>query len=604
MKKTSLKQSPVRAFLAGWFLVLVSTGLIAGERSLIQLRDFRKVEVKGAGFSLDRQEKIHLRALGCGKKRDRKHDSSTLFAYGWILNADTRDLVWEMTEENSAPEGKNRSFEGTLTLPAGSYEVYYAAYGYEAKSGFGNIEMNVDRRNILSKKKIEKDWGPFSWFYGFFTDDFYKEWEKNAMVWGIDVSVDDPENKIETFNVPKEIPAILFKTVKLGEQAYIKQGFTLGTEMKIRVYAFGEKTPGSNEFADYGWIVNTRAHKRVWEMTEFNARHAGGGEKNWVVDEVITLPPGEYMMMYITDDSHSYLDWNEAPPYDPFNYGITLAAVHEGDKNNFALSNVSDLKNIIVELTRIGDDEMRSATFTLKNETDIRIYALGERSLSNREMADYGWIINAKTRERVWTMEADRSEHAGGSSKNRVVDEVITLPRGTYTVYYKTDDSHSYNDWNSDPPLDQKRWGITIMGEGEKFAMTDVERNITPKRTGIIAQITEVGDDEDRTVEFTLDRPTRVRIYALGEGQNREMFDYGSIENVRTGATEWEMTYGITFHAGGARKNRMVNTSILLEKGEYRLQYRSDDSHSYNDWNSDPPEDPTMWGITLYKDEK
>ena len=81
------------------------------------------------------------------------------------------------------------------------------------------------------------------------------------------------------------------------------------------------------------------------------------------------------------------------------------------------------------------------------------------------------------------------------------------------------------------------------------------------------------------------------------------MVDYGWIENAKSGEVVWEMTYGMTFHAGGARKNRVVNTTILLDKGEYRLRYVSDDSHSYNDWNSDPPDDPTMWGITLYNDE-
>jgi hypothetical protein len=63
------------------------------------------------------------------------------------------------------------------------------------------------------------------------------------------------------------------------------------------------------------------------------------------------------------------------------------------------------------------------------------------------------------------------------------------------------------------------------------------------------------------------------------------------------------MTYSMTFHAGGGRKNRIVNTTILLDKGEYILRYQSDDSHSFNDWNTEPPDDPSMWGITIYKEE-
>ena len=81
------------------------------------------------------------------------------------------------------------------------------------------------------------------------------------------------------------------------------------------------------------------------------------------------------------------------------------------------------------------------------------------------------------------------------------------------------------------------------------------------------------------------------------------MYDYGWIERSGTREIPWEMTYAMTFHAGGAKKNRMVNTTIVLEAGSYTLRYRADDSHSFNGWNSAPPDDPTMWGITLHAEE-
>jgi hypothetical protein len=133
--------------------------------------------------------------------------------------------------------------------------------------------------------------------------------------------------------------------------------------------------------------------------------------------------------------------------------------------------------------------------------------------------------------------------------------------------------------------------------------MHNVEVNVSPKAAGVICQIIRVGDNAKASQPFRLDRPTKVRIYAIGEGQNNEMYDYGYIEDATTGRVIWEMTYSMTFHAGGGRKNRMVNTTLLLDKGEYRLHFVSDDSHSFNHWNTDPPEDPTMWGITVYKEE-
>jgi hypothetical protein len=219
-------------------------------------------------------------------------------------------------------------------------------------------------------------------------------------------------------------------------------------------------------------------------------------------------------------------------------------------------------------------------------------------------MADYGVIVDARTRAKVWVMDADRTYHAGGASKNRYTDEIIRLPRGKYIVSYYTDDSHSFDDWNADPPFDPAHYGITVMGAGTGFSQSMVGTYVEERDKSIIAQIVRVGDNADRTETFRLDHPTRVRIYAIGEGQTRDMVDYGWIENSRTHARVWEMTYAMTFFAGGARKNRMVNTTVMLDQGEYSLHFVTDDSHSFADWNADPPDDPEYYGITLFRDEE
>jgi len=77
------------------------------------------------------------------------------------------------------------------------------------------------------------------------------------------------------------------------------------------------------------------------------------------------------------------------------------------------------------------------------------------------------------------------------------------------------------------------------------------------------------------------------------------MYDYAWIENANTGKVIWEMTYRKTSRAGGAQKNRIFNDQILLPKGEYYVIYETDDSHSFDDWNASPPEDPGNWGITI-----
>ena len=103
------------------------------------------------------------------------------------------------------------------------------------------------------------------------------------------------------------------------------------------------------------------------------------------------------------------------------------------------------LENAFVSLTGLGDGDMVSEGFTLNRRMDVRVYAVGEGT--DRRMYDYGWIVDASTRETVWTMDLYETEHAGGAAKNRMADEIITLEPGNYIVYYATDDSHSAYEW-------------------------------------------------------------------------------------------------------------------------------------------------------------
>jgi CubicO group peptidase (beta-lactamase class C family) len=118
------------------------------------------------------------------------------------------------------------------------------------------------------------------------------------------------------------------------------------------------------------------------------------------------------------------------------------------------------------------------------------------------------------------------------------------------------------------------------------------------KKTAV-AEITRARDNEDKTVEFSLPQNQSIRIFAIGEGQGGQMFDYGWIESAETGKRVWEMKEPETAHAGGAGKNRKTDTVVMLPQGKYRLRYKSDDSHSFDNWNSVPP-DINFWGIALF----
>ena len=613
--KSDVDMNPKNFNWPGWLgcLLLACAAVApAGEKQIVSLKDLSDTQVKCAGFRILQEATVHIKAVGAGgdnkwswgeNKWSRNTDrGGDMTAYPWIIDADTRNVVWEMTMDNSSKWKDERSFDGTVTLPAGSYEVYLAAAVFTINTAFTHMSISVDHRKnpLFGDVRSEKK-NFFNWLSGWWSDDLTKTWKRRSPLWGIDLLVDESVG-CTPYAPPKERDNAVLKATGLGENEVVRKSFSLDDAATLFIYALGEGDR-EGQLADHGWIVNTTDRRRVWEMQIRNCTYAGGADKNIRYVNTITLPKGDYTLYYVTDGSHSGVCWNANPPYDPLNWGITVSIDREKERKSFRTIPNEEDRNVIVSLIHPRNSDYLSEGFTLKKDARVRVYAIGERDNSRRSMADYGTILDAKTREKVWTMDVDRTSHAGGDSKNQYIDEIITLPRGNYIVTYTTDDSHSYNDWNSDPPYDKEHYGITVMGVGEKWDPSIVGRYTEEREKNIIAQIIRPGDNVDESRPFTLEKSSRVRVYAIGEGMGREMDDYGWIEDAKTGTVVWEMTYRMTFHAGGDRKNRMVNTTILLDKGNYRLRFKSDDSHSFGDWNADPPDDQRSWGITLYRDD-
>ena len=202
----------------------------------------------------------------------------------------------------------------------------------------------------------------------------------------------------------------------------------------------------------------------------------------------------------------------------------------------------------------------------------------------------------------MWRLSWRESAPAGGAPKNRFARVRKTLPAGRYAALYATDDSHDASEWNAAPPRDPYAWGLfvrVVRAEAGPAAAVKTFAYEHVPQAQVIAAITKVGDDENTSRRFAVSRTSDVRVYALGEGSGDRMFDYGWIVNAATGQKVWEMKYGQTESAGGDAKNRLIDRTIRLEKGDYVLHYVSDDSHSYNNWNASAPRDATHWGITV-----
>jgi hypothetical protein len=540
---------------------------------LTDIRDIGSYEVKSDGFVLDAKQDITINAVAAS---DRFRGVGTSL---WILNMDTRDVVWKLRKSPRRTRGRGLAdYEEVIQLPKGSYEAYYAAYPEptEGIESFGEF-MDFIAGKIFSGGRHTRE---------------YRDLEFTIHGRGQHVG----REGVDRWQLDHKKNAILSLSA-LWDHEYQHQGFVLEKPAEVVVYAVGEGR--DDVLYDYGWIVNAKTGARVWEMTETGTQHAGGASKNRYTRETISLPAGQYAAFFVTDDSHSYKEWNAPPPYDPAFWGMTVWIKDESNKKFTKTYEYkpAEEKNIIVDLTRMRDDESRSRSFTLKKTMDVHIHAVGEGR--DGEMYDYGWIVDASSRRKVWTMRYNETGYAGGDKKNRMVDQVIRLDKGDYIVHFVTDGSHSYHGWNSAPPYEPERWGMTIAAAGEQFDPKDVGAYEERENVSALASIVRVGDDERRRKEFSLSRESNIHIYAVGEGRGGELFDYGWIEDVNTGKTVWEMKYRKTEHAGGAEKNRLFDGTITLPAGRYIVFYETDGTHAYNDWNDTPPDDPDGWGITI-----
>ena len=507
-------------------------------------------------------------------------DWQAIACYGWILNSETREVAWRMGDKLLKEDFDLGEIEVSdeVSLAKGTYEFYFtAAYAQRNnnEAWTSNVKNNID--------------------YIFGSGNKWDRGVQEDMKLTLSGQSVVAANFREIF-LTKTAGAVV-SIQRPDANSNIKAGFSLSAETSLRIYAIGEAR--KDEIFDFAWIYDLDKGKRVWEMTSQTAEFAGGADKNILVDAKINLPAGNYLVSYVTDDSHDYNDWNMMPPDDPQFSGITIWA-DAADKKNVIPFKAPDQIKPVLEITKVGDDDFFTKGISVKSAVDVRVLCVGE--VSSSETVDGGWIINAATREVVWDFKRQHTKHAGGDKKNQLFDGVVRLEKGDYIVYYVSDDSHSYGHWNSSPPYEQDYWGITLWTTKKEDLVKVASFNPSQyKNSNTVAEILHVRDDEDRFQTFTLTRDTRLRVIALGEGSYDDMNDFGWIENTATGRTVWDMTYRSTTHGGGASKNRLFNDIIILPKGEYKVHYQTDGSHSYRDWNDSPPDDQEKYGISIYK---
>jgi hypothetical protein len=584
------RHAPVRALVSAASLALPLSFALAGAtraETLVDIPRYVLGELQSTGFEIPRKARVQIEAVGIRRPWD-----DDFVAYAWILDAATREVVWSQERARSARVDDERRLRRTaaeIDLEPGRYEMH-------AWAGWGrNDDVSLRFADV-------EDWARGAWHWEDRADG--RDRDLRRMVRDCKISVASTElraTEVARFQPTGEISGWLFRAAGLGDGDHGRVGFRVERPMDLRIYALVESPRRWDGCADGAWIVDTATRERVWEIRRRDTRPAGGAAKNRLFDDEIELRPGQYTLYWGTDDSHSTEEWNADPPDDPLNWGVTLLPGKRFDATGFQLQGGENRPEPLAALTRVGDQEDVERAFRLARAADLQIYALGEYDEGGDEFADRSWIEAAGSGEIVWEMTDANCHPAGGAEKNRLFDGTVHLAPGEYILHYETDDSHAYDRWNAAAPFDPESWGVALYpGSGfDRHDFVPLEKAAAAVPKNVLVRLTEVGDDAALDEEFSLKKPTRVRIYALGEGVEGQMYDYGWIENKTTGEVVWEMTYRGTRHAGGARKNRKFDGELQLAPGTYVVRYESDDSHSWPDWNARRPKDARNWGITV-----
>ena len=275
-------------------------------------------EVSSKAFSLSQDQVVSIKGTGAALEDDWK----IAVYYAWIVNSDTREVEWHLfdfMDDNEIEIDGPFEFASEKKLKKGNYEVYYTGGRMNYNRYNGNHSWNINSfndvvNNIFSTRSSRR-------YRHSVAEDMFVNVSSSALK---RTDIDDLresylENSIVSFN-------------RVGDRDSYEKGFSLKADTKIRIYAIGEGE--RDESFDYLWIYDAASREPVFTMNYRNSEYAGGAKKNMVVDETIELEKGDYLVRYISDDSHSFEEWNALPPDDPYFWGATIWPASDEDAKN------------------------------------------------------------------------------------------------------------------------------------------------------------------------------------------------------------------------------------------------------------------------------
>lgn len=145
---------------------------------------------------------------------------------------------------------------------------------------------------------------------------------------------------------------------------------------------------------------------------------------------------------------------------------------------NVLIRQKNQKKEFISEIKDVGNEQNLTQKFSISNAGNYLMVSAGEGSFGDSLTSDYGWLEDA-TGNKIWSSKDFRKTyHLGGALKNRITVDVIKLNPGQYSLRYISDDSHSYGQWNAEPPYDRDFWGIKIYELNNSKELSDIRSYI------------------------------------------------------------------------------------------------------------------------------
>jgi len=401
-------------------------------RGVIELRVDRYGELSSSGFELTSEAQVVIRAVGSIGSGSEGPD---LAVYGWILSDSTRIPVWVMDVGSvSRVDGQLAIVDSdTVLLDAGRYSAYLTSYW----GGWHNFR----RSNARDRNR-----------------------------WNLTLQLADQEVELWTRDASpiQETGEIFWSATPLENDEHRELFFEVHQRAELGIYAVGQANADDpSPLTDYSWIEDVLSGRPVWHLSLDNTQWAGGARANRMYVGSIAVDPGIYRMVARTDGRHAYKEWEDYPPYDPFGWGTTLTASKNGSITHFDPWMDAD-RNPIISIMRVGDNESHHRRFTVSAQTSVLIWAMGEIT-SEDGLWDTARLLQTTGGQdtEIWTMTYQPSLPGGGSSKNRIALKFLQLEPGEYQLIYESDGSHSYEDWNDDPPHHPERWGVTLFPVSE-----------------------------------------------------------------------------------------------------------------------------------------